>query len=67
MLAVGVTIAAIIKITSMAYRRLRHLQLAVISRIKARKNTRIGISNISPRPMVIVTNNLVYSPTVILG
>src|SRR6201996_4749559 len=41
---VGVTIAATTKIASTAYRRLRHIQRAVITRIRARKKTRTGIS-----------------------
>jgi len=62
MSVVGVTIAATTKIASTEYRRFRHIQRAVITRIKARKNTGIGISKISPRPMNIVKNNFACSP-----
>jgi len=67
MSVVGVTIAARTKMASMEYRRLRHIQRAVITRIRARKKTRMGISKINPSPMMIVRNSLVYSPIVISG
>jgi hypothetical protein len=56
MSAVGVMMAEIIKMTRIAYRRFRNLQRAVITRITAKKNTRIGISKISSSPTMIVPN-----------
>jgi hypothetical protein len=67
MSAVGVTIAAIIKDGDYGVPQIPHIQRAVITLIKARKNTRIGISKINLRPMVIVTNSFVYSPIVVIG
>src|SRR5690242_27844 len=67
MSVVGVTIAAIMKITRMEYLRLRHIHPGLITPIKDRKNTRIGISKMTPSPMMIVRNRSVYSPIVIIG
>jgi hypothetical protein len=59
--------AATIKIASMEYRRFRHIHRAVMTHIRARKNTTTGISKISPRPTMTVKNSFVYSPMVIIG
>src|SRR3954447_22676536 len=67
MSVVGVTIAAMMKITRMEYLKFFHMNPALMMPISARKNTKIGISKISPMPRMMLRNNDVYSFTVIIG
>ena len=46
---------------------LRHIQPALTMPMSARKNIRIGISKITPRPTMMVRNRELYSLSVIIG
>jgi len=67
MSVVGVTMAAMIKMTRMEYRRFFHSHFALTIPISERKKIKIGISNTIPNLRMMVKNRLVYSLTVIMG
>ena len=64
---VGVTMAAIMKMIKIEYRKFFHKNDGLIIPIKPRKNARIGNSKIAPSPIMMVRNRSVYSPIVIIG
>jgi hypothetical protein len=67
MSVVGVTMAAMMKITRIEYRKFFHMKTALRIPIYDRKKTRMGISKIRPIPRMMLRNSDVYSPIVIIG
>src|SRR5262249_17092425 len=67
MSVVGVRVPATTKIPKTKYRRFRHIHPAVTMPIRERKKTRIGISKITPNPMITTRKSELYSPRVIMG